>query len=318
MTGSPDSRAEVLRIANLMGVKPEDIDFIGRLSPESLYEFRQQLIAIYFEENPALKRFAKIANVLPSAVIAKLTVDAIGPILAARVVGEVDTKAAVGVLKRVPVDFICDTAVQADPRRVKPLFSESPRQIAKDTADELIRRKEYVAIGQLIGFVEDEVMEHALGTASDIDVLMSSFVVEDKERLGDGVAMLSDKRIASIVKTAAKKKMWLEALDLMSHLGVDEFRRVATQSMSLDEKTLDELLAFVEAEDLWYIGVPAICLADNPSNGVDALLRAKPAVRKGFVATAAGGDYGDEVAELLGKTDNAALARLLSPAIAAA
>lgn len=314
---SPESRAELLRIANLMGVGEADIAFLGRLSAESLFDFRQSLIDIYFEENPALKRFAKIANVLPSAVIAKLTVDAIGPTLAARVVGEVDTRAAVGVLKRVPIDFVVDTAVQADPRRVIPLFSESPRQVAKDAADELIRRKEYVAIGQLIAYVEDDVMEHALGTASDLDVLYSSFLIEDKDRLGDGVAMLSDERIASIIQTAAKKKMWLEALDLMSHLETGEFRRVVTQAMVLGDSVLDELFEFVSAEDLWYIAVPAVCLADDPSRGVAALLRAKPTVRKGFVKAAAGGDYASELEELLEKCDDPALAKLLAPAMAA-
>ncbi|MFT4049639.1 MAG: hypothetical protein QM648_07345 [Solirubrobacterales bacterium] len=314
---SPDSRAELLRIANLMGVAPEQIEFLGRLSAESLLEFRRQLIDIFFEENPALKRFAKVANVLPSAVIAKLTVDAIGPIIAARVVGEVDTKAAVGVLKRVPISFIVDTAVQADPRRVIPLFAESPRQIAKDTADELIRRKEYVAIGQLIAYVEDDVMEHALGTASDLDVLYSSFLIEDKDRLGDGVAMLDDKRVKSIIKTAAKHKMWLEALDLMSHLETDEFRRVVTQAMDLPDAQLDELFEFVAAEDLWYIGIPALCLADNPSRGVAALLRAKPKTRKSFVEAASDADYADDLAGLVERCDDATFAKLLAPAIAA-
>ncbi|MBJ7331799.1 MAG: hypothetical protein JHC95_18030 [Solirubrobacteraceae bacterium] len=314
---APDSRAELLRIANLMGVGPEDIEFLGELSAESLFEFRQQLIAIYFEENPSLRRLAKIANMLPSSVIAKITQEAIGPILAARVVGEVDTRAAVGILKRVPIDFICDTAVQADPRRVIPLFSESPTQIAKDVADELIRRKEYVAIGQLIAFVEDDVMEHALNNASDIDILNSSFLVEDKERLGDGVAMLTDERVRSLIKTAAKQQMWLEALDLMSHLDLDEFRRVSTQAMALDDATLDALLAFVNEHGLWYVALPAICLADNPSKGAAALLRAKPAVKKGCASAASSTDYADDVSELLEKVDDPALSKLLSPALAA-
>lgn len=317
MNIAPDSRAELLRIANLMGVGADDLEFLGRLSPESLHAFRQQLIAIYFEENPSLRRLAKIANILPSSVIAKITEEAIGPILAARVVGEVDTRAAVGILKRVPIDFICDTAIQTDPRRVKPLFSEAPRQIAMDVADELIRRKEYVAIGQLIAFVEDDVMDHALSNASDIDILMSSLLVEDKERLGDGVAMLSDARVRSLIKTAAKKEMWLEALDLMSHLNLDEFRRVSTQAMSLDAATLDALLAFVNVNDLWYVALPAICLADNPSRGAAALMHAKPAVRKGFVAAASSADYADDISELLEKVDDPALKKLLSPALAA-
>lgn len=314
---APDSRAELLRIANLMGVGPEDIEFLGQLSAASLAEFRQQLIGVYFEENPSLKRLARIANMLPSSVIAKITEEAIGPILAARVVGEVDTKAAVGILKRVPIDFICDTAVQADPRRVIPLFSETPTPIAKDVADELIRRKEYVAIGQLIAFVEDDVMEHALSNASDIDILKSSFLVEDKERLGDGVAMLTDARVRSLIRTAAKKEMWLEALDLMSHLDLEEFRRVSTQAMSLDDATLDALLAFVNEHDLWYVALPAICLADNPSKGVAALLRAKPAVKKGFVSAASSADSADDISELLEKVDDPALSKLLSPAVAA-
>jgi hypothetical protein len=312
---APDSRAELLRIANLMGVAPEDIEFIGQLSAESLYEFRQQLIEVYFEENPQLRRLAKLAGMLPSAVIAKLTVDAIGPILAARVVGEVDTKSALAVLKRVPIDFICETAVQTDPRRIQPLFSQSPRPLSKAIADELINRKEYVAIGQLITYVEDDVMHHALGNASDIDILMSSFLVEAKERLNDGVAMLSDERIASLVKTAAGQGMWLEALDLMSHLDYDEFRRVVSEAMRLDEPTLDDLLTFVSNEGLWYVAVPAVCLAEDPTLGIAALMRSKATVKRSFLDAVATGDYNDDINDLFARHDDPALKKFVSPAM---
>lgn len=314
---SPDSRAETLRIAGLMGLGEEDLAFLGKLEAEPLHAFRQQLIEIYFEENSALRKLAKVANMMPSALIAKVTVDAIGPILAARVVGEVDTKVAIGVLKRVPTDFLVDTAVAADPRRVIPLFSESPREIAKAIADELIARKEYVAIGQLIAYVEDEVMEHALGTASDLDILYSSFLVENKDRLGDGVGMLSDERIHSVVKTAAKEQHWLEALDMLSHLELDQFRRVASQAMKLSPKVLSELLAFVHENDLWYVAVPAICLADKPKNAVAAVVAAPDEIKDVFAAQLNGGDYDEELEELRGKISDPALLEMLDETIAA-
>lgn len=316
MQGSPEAHAEVLRIANLMGVGEEDLAFLEPLSAEALYEFRQQLIEIYFEENPALKRFAKLAGVMPSAVIAKLTVDAIGPVLSARVVGEVDTKTAINVLKRVSIDFLCDTAIQADPRRIKPLFSESPTDIAKEIADELVRRKEYVAIGVLIAFVENEVMEHALQNASDIDVLFSSFMVEEKDRLADGISMLSDERLASIIHTAADEGMWLEALDLMSHLETDEFRRVASQAMSLDKKTLGAMLEFATDNELLYIMAPAICLADDPTRAIETLLATTPKLKKALLAEFDGADYSDELTELLEKYDTPELRKYLKPVLA--
>lgn len=315
MEGTPDSRAEVLRIANLIGVDGEDIGFLARLSPEALYEFRMKLIDVYFEENPALQRFAKLAGVVPSAVIAKMTVDAIGPILAARIVGQVDTRTAVSVLKRVPIDFLCDTAVQTDPRRIKPMFKESPYEISCAIADELVRRKEYVAIGQLITYVEDAVMNHALGNANEVDILYSSFMVEDKVKLGHGVAMLSDDRITAIIHTAAAEGMWLEALDLMSHLEIDEFRRVVSQAMELDRETLTELLNFAHENDLWYIAIPAVCLANDPTNAVAAVLAGSPAAKKSLLAELSTGEYEDELAELLEKSDDAKLRKFLKPVL---
>lgn len=313
MEGSFDSRAEVLRIANLTGIDPEDIGFLSRLSADSLHELREQLIGIYFEPNPALNRLARLANVLPGAVIAKLTVEAIGPVLSARIVGEVDTTAAINVLKRVPTGFICDTVVQTDPRRIVPLFIESPRDIAKAIADELIRRKEYVAIGQLIGFVEDDVIEHALHKASDVDILLSSFMVEDKVRLGEGVAMLDDERIASIIRTAGDKQMWLEALDLTSHLEEPEFRRITSEAMKLDGKRMGEMFAFMYKERLWHIAIPAVCLAEDPSKAIDLVLGCDPAARKAILDELATGHYADELEELLGKVDNPELQEFLEP-----
>lgn len=317
MEGTPDSRAEVLRIANLIGVEGEDIGFLARLEPETLHDFRMQLIDVYFEANPALQRFAKLASVIPSAVIAKLTVDAIGPILSARIVGEVDTKAAINVLKRVPVEFLCDTAVQTDPRRIQPLFKESPYEISCAIADELVRRKEYVAIGQLITYVEDAVMHHALGNASEVDILYSSFMVEDKVKLGHGVAMLSDEKLAKIVRKAADEGMWLEELDLLSHLELDEFRRVVNHALALEPEMLREMFDFAASNDLWYIGIPAVCLADDPSNAVATVLSASPAAKKSLLAELGTGEYEDEIAELLDKCDDPKLRKFLKPVLAA-
>lgn len=315
MEGDPQSRAEVMRIANLIGIDPEELGFLSQLSVESLKQFRDQLTDNYFEENPALKRFATLANNMPSAIVAKMTADVIPPMIAARVVGEVDSKSAVNVLKRLPIDFVVDTAILADPRRIQPLFSESPTEIAKAVADELVRRKEYAAIGLMIAFVEIEVMEHALQGASDIDVLQSSFLVEEKSRLADGIALLSDDRLASIVETAASEDMWLEALDLISHLETDEFRRVVNQAMSLDPKILDAMLEFCSENDLWYIGIPAVCMADDPTSVVDVILSARPKLRKSLLAELGENDYDELVGELLEKHDTPEVRKFLAPVL---
>jgi hypothetical protein len=315
MEGHPQSRAEVMRIGNLMGVDPEDIGFLAKLSDESLKEFREQLTDCYFEENPALKRFAALANMMPAALVAKMTVDAIGPIISARVVGEVDSKSAINVLKRVPIDFVTDTAVLADPRRIQPLFAETPKEISKAVADELVRRKEYAAIGLMIAFVEIDVMDHALQNASDIDVLYSSFLVEEKARLADGIALLSDERLASIVSTAAHEDMWLEALDLISHLETDEFRRIANQAMSLEPEIIAGMMEFCAENDLWYVGVPAVCLADDPTNVVEVILKAKPKVRKSLLTELGENDYDELLQELLTKQDTPEVRKFFAPVL---
>lgn len=298
-----DSRAEVARTARLLGVDAEEIGFLEKLDADSLLELRMQLIDVFYEADPGLARFAKLANMLPSAVIAKLTVEAVGPLLASRIVGQVDTSQAISVLKRVPTGFACDVAVETDPRRVEAMFSESPTKIAKAIADELIARKEYVSIGQLIGYVEDEVMRHALDTASDEDILRASFMAEDKDRIGDGVAMLSDERIKSIMTTAGKQKLFGEAINLMSHLEVEEFVRVADQAMTLPPKMLDSLLRLAEDDDHWYVLVPAICMVDEPKPAIEALLRADADVIKGFARAIADDDYTDDRRQLLEKVD---------------
>lgn len=304
-----DSRAEVARMSRLLGVDAAELAFLEKLDSEALLEFRLQLVDVFYDANPGLARFAKLANMLPSAVIAKLTVEAVGPLLASRIVGQVDTAQAVSVLKRVPIDFVCDVTVETDPRRVEALFSESPTKIAKQVADGLIERKEYVAIGQLIGYVEDEVMQHALDNASDEDVLSASFMAEDKDRIGDGVRMLSDKRIKSILSTAGKKQLFSEAIDLMSHLETDEFVRVSDQAMKLTPKMLDDLLRLAQDDDYWYVVVPAICLSADPTPLIDALIRADADVVSGFADAVVGG-YADDLSDLSERVDSATFADL--------
>lgn len=307
-----DSRAEVARTARLLGVDASELEFLEELDADSLFELRMQLVDVFYEANPGLTRFANLANMLPSAVIAKLTVEAVGPLLASRIVGQVDTGKAISVLERVPIDFVCDVTVETDPRRIEEMFSESPVGIAKDVADGLIARKEYVAIGQLIGYVEDDVMQHALDNATDEDVLRASFMAEDKDRIGDGVRMLSDGRIRSVLATAGKKQLFGEAIDLMSHLDLEEFVRVTDQAMTLPPKMLDALLRLAEDDEHWNVMVPAICLASDPSAAVKALIRADEDVVRGFSTEIADDAYAEDRDALLEKLDSAFAADLNS------
>jgi hypothetical protein len=94
--------------------------------------------------------------------------------------GRLEPSRAVAVAGKLSTDFLADVAVELDPRRTSAVIAGIPaRRIGAITA-ELVRRAEYVTMGQFVGHLGDEALRAALDEMSDADVLRVGFVLEDK------------------------------------------------------------------------------------------------------------------------------------------
>ncbi|MFT4048346.1 MAG: hypothetical protein QM648_00735 [Solirubrobacterales bacterium] len=302
MSAQLATHAEIVKIAHLLDVPPAEIEYLAACDSETLVELRLQLVELFYgDENSSLKRFAKVGNLLPASVIASLTREAVGPVLAARIAGFVDPKQAAKVVSNLPTKFVVDIATAIDPRRVGPVIGRLDNGTVERIAIELIKRHEYVTMGQFVGFATEEILRSAFNFASDEALLRTAFVAEDKDRISVALAPQSDERIASIIKTAAKGDLWPEAMDLLSQLSDEQYIRVINISGSVPPATLDKMITATTRHECWPILVPALAQMDDPNAGCAALCRGTAEDIKAFASTVIEDGAVEDAQELMEK-----------------
>jgi hypothetical protein len=245
------ARAEVLKLARLLGRDPSTLEYLERLAPEDLRALREAITeALYDAHGGSLGRLAAASRLLPAGLTATIGQHAFGPLLSARLAGMLDTDKAVDVAGRLAPGFLADVAVELDPRRAEDLIANiEPALIGQVTA-ELVARREYVTMGRFVGHLGDEAIAAALGTMDDEALLRVAFVLEDKEHISRLLGRLSRGRAEGIIAAAARHKLWLEALDLFNHLSESQRADMVTATLALDEASLEDILDTIIEHDL--------------------------------------------------------------------
>jgi hypothetical protein len=174
-----------------------------------------------------------------------------------------------------PIAFLADVAVELDPRRASDVISRiAPARVAAITR-ELLRRGEVVTMGRFVGHLHDEAVRAAFGELDDKSLLQVAFVLESKDSLDHLVELLPDSRRQALVDVAANEQMWIEALDLLSHLSAENRSRFA-ESGSLDREGVIEAIVNAAIEnDLWEELLPLV-----PELPIDAQRRVADEVAK--------------------------------------
>lgn len=304
MSAQLETHAEIVKIARLLDAEPSEIEYLADISPESLRNMRRALLdRFYGGKDEGIQRFAKIGNLLPAKVIAQLTKEAVGPVMAARIAGLIDPKQAASVVGNLPPAFVAEIATYIDPRRVEPVIGRLPDDQLIKIAKQLIDREEYVTMGQLASFVSDEILNMAFGYASDEALLRVAFVTEDKSKLSEALKPQSDERITNIIRTAVNTNLWPEAVDLLTQLSDEQYLRVINLASKLDKKSMDKLVGSTIEPVLWQIMVPAMAQMDDPTRAVQALLHGSNDSIKGFTETVIGDGAWQDARELLEKLD---------------
>lgn len=312
MSANLETHAEIVKIAHLLQLDPSEVEYLASCEAATLTELRLQLVELFYgDENSNLKRFAKVGNLLPTSMIASLTREAVGPVLAARIAGFVDPKQAASVVGKLPPSFVVDVAVAIDPRRVAPVIGRLDAKTIETLAFELVDRKEYVTMGQFIGFAPEETLRAVFNYASDEALLHTAFVAEDKDRISVALAPQTDQRIASIIKTAIAKNLWPEAMDLFSQLSDEQYVRVINIASKLSPGVLDKMVAATTFHNVWPTLIPAISQMEAPERAAEALLRGSKEDIGLFAATVIEDRAWEDVEELLSKLSDELVAEVI-------
>lgn len=219
MSENLEVRAEILKLARLLGREPASLSYLERVAADDLRRLREQVTEALFNSHlGTLRRLAAASRLLPVAVVAQMGERVFGPLLSARIAGLLEPDRAVEMAARLPVGFLADVAIELDPRRASDVIARiPPDQVAAVTA-ELAARHEYVTMGRFVGHMPEASTRAALTELDAGAVLQVALVLENKDGLDRLAELLGDERIDEMISTADDAGLGEEALELLEYL----------------------------------------------------------------------------------------------------
>lgn len=252
MSDSVDDRAEILRLARLLRKKPAELSFLLEVEDADLRVFRDQVTdALFSAHAGAIRRLGSAARLLPNPVIVKVGEKVFGPLLCARIAGELDPAKATDLAKRLPVSFLADVAVELDPRRAQGIIVSLPTDTIVATAVVLAGREDWITLGRFVGFLPAEKIAACLRSLDDVHILRTAFAVDDVSAVPAVIDLLPDGRLVALLRAASDENLWPTLLSIVERLRDDQVVELAGVLGGLDDDVLEGLLAAAAEQDLW-------------------------------------------------------------------
>ena len=115
-----DTRAEITKLSRLLGVKAEQLSYLDAIAPKALIQLRNGLTERFFAGNRKMfQRVAASSRLLPTALNATISQKVFGPMLSARIAGELPYKSAIDMANKLSTPFLADVTLEIDPARAK-------------------------------------------------------------------------------------------------------------------------------------------------------------------------------------------------------
>lgn len=241
------TRAELIKLARVLGTEPARLAFLGTFGHLELRELTDRISAALFDEHrAALRRLADASRLLPATLVAKMSELVFGPVLSARVAGLMPTDRAIEVARKLKTKFLADVTIQLDPRSAAQLLARMPQQIVVDVARLLLERGEFVTMGRFVDDLPDAAIRAVIDNVPDDAALVRiAGYVEQRERLIELIEMISPEQLQrSIAAVAAgPDDLQLSGLVMMSRLSDRQQGRVGDIAVGLGPDAVKKLVA---------------------------------------------------------------------------
>ncbi len=257
-------RAEVLKLARLLGSKPEQLEYLHKLDAPLIRKLRQQATASLFDaDRKAFQKVAAASKLLPAPITALIAEKALGPLLCAKIAGLLQPERAVEIARRLHTRYLADVCLELDPRSARDVLEAMPVDRIVEVSRELARRKEYITMGRFVDSLTDDAIEATMDDLRDDEALLRiGFFVEDAARLSSIIDLLSPERLRNIVQVAAEGEgeLWPEALALINSVDEPQRRLMADLAAALDDAAVGRMIAVTQAQGLWPAMLPMVSM----------------------------------------------------------
>jgi hypothetical protein len=232
---SPDTTSELRKLAHALGVEPERLTGLASVPASDLRILRGQIADALFEaDRPRFAKVAALSKAIPVAVAARVTEHAFPPLLAARTAELVDPHRASELVARLSDNYLADVSAAMDPARAPEVIAGIPPDRIATVAAELARREEWVVIAGFVDQVTADALARTVRSFSGEQLLRIGFILDDKTKLDDIGALISDEQLDQIYLAAAECGLWQELDDLIANLTGPRVERIATRYAGAD------------------------------------------------------------------------------------
>lgn len=246
-------RAEITKLARLLGVDEKKIDFLIAEDVKTLRALRSACnTSLHQGDAKLFHKLAASTKIMPSALTAVIAKAAMGPVICARVSGLVDPDKAVDVAKRLPIPYLTAVTMELDPRSAEQVLKKIPLEIILAVSKEMVARREYITMARFVDDLTDEAIQAVSAMLSDADVLRVGAYVESHERLDELINMLSDERMRGTLRAAAAEPdtLWTWTLSVWEAVSAKTRRRLGDLAL-LEPDAMASMAKELKKEGLW-------------------------------------------------------------------
>lgn len=249
----------MIKLARLLSDSPDRLGYLERLDPADLRVLRERATdAQYDADGDRFQRIAFASRLLPLSLTAFIVENIFGALLCARIAGVLDTRHAIALADRMPVDFLADLAVDLEPRRCSAIIAGMPAEQVAEVAEVLARRQEYVAMGRFVGHMTDAAIRDCLRVLDEPDLLRISYVLEGDEGLERVIGLMSRERLRRAIRAATDHDLWPEALDLLARVSDGLAGRLGDLAAEEDDRVLEAMVRTAQKDRLWDAVLPVM------------------------------------------------------------
>lgn len=248
-----DTQAELIKLSRVLNVAEDELAFLSAVEATELRKLRAAMCHSLFNEGRRVFRnMAKATKLLPQKILVKLAVNAFGPVLCARVAGEMEADKAIALAISLPSEFLAEVSVALDPESTRDIINGIPAKQVIEVAHLLLVKNDYITMGRFVDALSDEVLSETMDAIhDDAAMLHIGFFVEDKAHLNKGIVHLDDDRLSNMVQVCEAQNLWPEILSLMEHMEAPIRMRLANVAGQQEEKIHLSLIKAIESQDMW-------------------------------------------------------------------
>jgi hypothetical protein len=251
------ARAQLVMLAETLGVGPERLRHLERLDSDQLRALRERVSDLLFDEQAAVfARINKLAPLVPNGVVATLSELLVPPLVAGRAAGALGMEypdRATKVLADLSARYMADCAPYLDPRVIAVLAARIPVEVLIPAANELMRRRAYATASWFLDYAPTELVPgFERGITDKAGLLQTTALVQSARRLNEIVRVLPRERVEVIVGTALNgpPELLLAGLSVLARLEPELAAELGDVLVyQLDEAGLTSVLRTVVEHD---------------------------------------------------------------------